>query len=68
MSFRVIAIWFFGLLLLIVLFGHLEYLICETLKSVVVLGLVLSLRVENADLIQEALKFTRPRPVFLVAT
>jgi hypothetical protein len=38
------------------------------LETVVVPGLVLSLRVENADLIQEAFKFTRPGPVLLVVT
>jgi hypothetical protein len=36
--------------------------------SEAVLGLMLSLGVENADLIQEAFKFTRPRPILLVAT
>jgi hypothetical protein len=39
-----------------------------SLETVVVPGLVLSLRVENADLIQEAFKFTRPGPVLLVVT
>jgi hypothetical protein len=67
MSFREIALWFFGLLLLIDLLDHLEHLICETLESNAVLGLVLSLRVENANPIQEAV-FTRPGPVLLVVT
>jgi hypothetical protein len=49
MSFREIAIWFFGLLLLIGLLDHLEHLICEILESNAVPGLVLSLRVKNAD-------------------
>jgi hypothetical protein len=41
-SFREVALWIIGLLLLISLFGHLEHLICKTLESVVVPGLVLS--------------------------
>jgi hypothetical protein len=48
---------FLRLFLLINPFGHLEYLICETLESVAVLGLVLFLGVKNADAIQEAFKF-----------
>jgi hypothetical protein len=32
-------------------FGRLEYFICETLESVAISGLVLSLGVENADAI-----------------
>jgi hypothetical protein len=48
-------------------FGHLENLIYETLESVAVPGLMLSLGVENANAIQEAFKFTRPRLVLLVA-
>jgi hypothetical protein len=58
----------FGLFLLIDLFGHLEHLICETLELVAVLGLVLSLGVKYTDVIQKAFKFTRPRPVLLVAS
>jgi hypothetical protein len=46
-----VALWIFGLLLLIGLLGCLEHLICETMESVTVPGLVLSLEVENADLI-----------------
>jgi hypothetical protein len=65
MSFREIALWFFGLLLLTGLLDHLEHLICETLKSNAIPGLVLSLRVENANPIQEAV-FTQPGPVLLV--
>jgi hypothetical protein len=38
------------------------------LESVTVLGLVLSLGVENADAIQEAFKFYRLGPVVLVAS
>jgi hypothetical protein len=68
MTFGEVAIWFFGLFLLIGPFGHLEHLICETLESIVVLGLVLSLGVKNADAIQEAFKFSQPRPVLLVAS
>jgi hypothetical protein len=48
------------------LFSRLENLICETLESVTVLGLVLSLGMENADVIQEAFKFTRPGPYSLL--
>jgi hypothetical protein len=51
MSFREAAIGFFGLFLLISPFGHLEHLICKTLESVVVLGLMLSLGVKNIDAI-----------------
>jgi hypothetical protein len=51
MTFGEVTIWFFGLFLLIGPFGHLEHLICETLESIVVLGLVLSLGVKNADAI-----------------
>jgi hypothetical protein len=36
-------------------------------KPPTVLGLVLSLVVENADAIQEAFKFTRPGPIHLFA-
>jgi hypothetical protein len=66
-SLREISLWIFRLLLLIGLFGHLENLICETLESVVVPGLVLSLGVENVDPIQEAFKFTRSGLVLLLA-
>jgi hypothetical protein len=59
---------FFGIFLLIGPFGHLEHLIYETLELVVVLSLVLSLGVENADVIQEAFKFSQPRPILLVAS
>jgi hypothetical protein len=51
MSFGEVALGFFGLFLLISQFGHLEHLICETLESVIVPSLVLSLGVENADTI-----------------
>jgi hypothetical protein len=48
--------------------GRLEYFIYETLESVIVLGLVLSLGVENTDAIQEAIKFIWLGPVLLVAS
>jgi hypothetical protein len=48
--------------------GHLENLIYKTLESVTVSGLVLSLGVENANVIQEAFKFTRPGLVLLMTT
>jgi hypothetical protein len=63
-----VALWLFRLLILIGLFGHLEHLICETLELVTVPVLVLSLGVENANVIQEAFKFTRSRLVLLVAS
>jgi hypothetical protein len=50
-SFGEVTLGFFKLFLLINPFGHLEHLICETLKLVVVPGLVLSLVVENVDAI-----------------
>jgi hypothetical protein len=67
-SFGEVALGLFGLFLLIGPFGHLECLICETLESVTVSGLVLFLGVENEDAIQEAFKFTWPRSVLLVAS
>jgi hypothetical protein len=68
MSFGEVALGFFMLFLLIDPLVHLEQLICETLESVIVPGLVLSLGVKNADAIQEAFKFTRSSPVLLVAS
>jgi hypothetical protein len=68
MSFGEVVLWFFGLFFLINLFGRLEHLICETLESVAVLSLMLSLGVEDTDAIQEAFKFTRPWLVLLVAS
>jgi hypothetical protein len=65
MSFGEVALGPFGLFLLIGLFGCLEHLICETLESVTVSGLVLSLGVKNADAIYEAFKFTRLGPILL---
>jgi hypothetical protein len=67
MSFGEVSLGFFGLLLLISHSGRLEHLICETLESVTVLDLVLSLGVENVDVIQEAFKFARSGLVLLVA-
>jgi hypothetical protein len=51
MSFGEVVLGLFGLFLLIDPFGRLEHLICETLESVTVPGLMLSLGVENADAI-----------------
>jgi hypothetical protein len=51
MRFGKVALWFIRLLLLIDFFGRREHLICETLESVAVQGLVLSLRIENANAI-----------------
>jgi hypothetical protein len=67
-SFGEVALWFFGLCLLIGLLGHLKHLIGETLESIVVQGLVLFLGVENAVPIPENIKFTQARPVLHVAT
>jgi hypothetical protein len=51
MNFEEITLWLFGHLLLIGLSGHLEHHIYETTESVTVPGFVLSLGVENANLI-----------------
>jgi hypothetical protein len=67
-SFEEVALRFFGLFLLIGPYGRLEYFICETLELVTVLGLVLSLMVEDANVIHEAFKFPRLGPVLLVAS
>jgi hypothetical protein len=67
MSFGEVTLRFFGLFLLIGPFGRLEYFICEILESLVVLGLVLFLGVENADAIQEDSKFPPLGLVLLVA-
>jgi hypothetical protein len=66
MSFGEVTLWIFEHCLLIGLFGRLEHLICETLESVAVPGLVLSLGMKNANAIQEAFEFTRPGPVLLI--
>jgi hypothetical protein len=55
---REVALGILGLLLMIGRFGRLENLICKTLESVTVLGLVLSLGVKNTNVIQEAFEFT----------
>jgi hypothetical protein len=68
MSFGEVTLGFFRLFLLIGPFGRLEHLPCETLESVVVPSVMLSLGVENADAIQKAFKFTRPGSVLLVAS
>jgi hypothetical protein len=67
-SFKEVALRFFRLFLLTTPFSCLENFICEPLESVTVLGLVLSLGVEDEDVIQEAFKFTRPGPVLLVVS
>jgi hypothetical protein len=63
---REVTLRILKLLLMIGRFGYLENLICKTLESVTVSGLVLSLGVENANAIQEAFEFTRPGPVLLM--
>jgi hypothetical protein len=65
-SFREVALGFFGLFLLISPFGRVVYFSYETLETVAVLGLVLSLGVENADAVQEAFKFTQLGLVLLI--
>jgi hypothetical protein len=67
-SFEEVTLRFFGLFLLIGPFCRLEYFICETLVSVTVPDLVLSLGVEDANAIQEAIEFTQPRSVLLVVS
>jgi hypothetical protein len=66
MSPREIALGILRLLLLIGLLGRLEKFICKTLESVTVLSVVLSLAVKNANAIQEAFEFARPRPILLM--
>jgi hypothetical protein len=68
MSFGEVDLGFFRPFHLIGPFGRLEHLICETLESVAISGLVLSLGVEKADVVQENFKFTWPGPVPLVAS
>jgi hypothetical protein len=51
MSFGEVTLGLFRLFLLTGPFGRLDHLIYETLESIVVPGLVLSLGVENADVI-----------------
>jgi hypothetical protein len=57
-SFEEVTLGFLRLFLLISPIGRLEYLICDTLESVAVPGLVLFVGIEGADVIQEAFKFT----------
>jgi hypothetical protein len=68
MSLREVALGILRLLLLIGHLHHLENLICKTLESVTISGLVLFLGVKNANAIQEAFKFTRPGSVLLMMT
>jgi hypothetical protein len=63
---REVTLGILGLPLMIGLLGRLENLICKTVESVIVSGFVLSLGMENANAIQEAFKFTQPRPVLLM--
>jgi hypothetical protein len=63
-----VSLWIFGLLFLVGLFRQLEDLICKALQSVVVPGLVLSLGVENIDLVQESFKLSWLGPILLVVT
>jgi hypothetical protein len=55
MSFGEVALGIIRLLLLISRLGHLENLICKTLESIAVSGLVLSLGVKNTNVIQETI-------------
>jgi hypothetical protein len=63
---REVTLGILGLLLTISQFGHLENFICKTFESVIVLGLVLSLGVKNANVIQDAFEFTQPGSVLLM--
>jgi hypothetical protein len=67
MSFGEVALGILRLFPLIGPFGRHENLNCKTLELVTVPGLVLFLGVKDADAILEAFKFTRPRPMLLVA-
>jgi hypothetical protein len=67
-SHREVTLGILGLLLLIGQLGLLENLIYITLESIAVSGLVLSLGVENANVIQEAFELVRPGPVLLMMT
>jgi hypothetical protein len=62
-----VALGLLGLFLLISTLGHLENLICKTLESVTISGLVLFIGVEDANAIQEVFKFTQSRLVLLMA-
>jgi hypothetical protein len=64
-SLRDVALGILGLLRLISRLGRLENLIYKTLELVTIMGLVLSLGVENANAIQEAFKSTQPGLVLL---
>jgi hypothetical protein len=68
MSFGEVALGVFGFFSPDWPLWPLEHHICKTLESITVLGLVLSLGVENADVIQEAFIFTRHGPILLVAS
>jgi hypothetical protein len=68
MRFREVTLRLFRLFLLIIHLSCLEHLIYETLESITVSGFVLSLGVENGNVIQEAFKFTRHGPVLLIAS
>jgi hypothetical protein len=50
-SFEEVTLGFLRLFLLISPIGRLEYLICDTLESVAVPGLVLFVGIEDADVI-----------------
>jgi hypothetical protein len=67
-SHREVTLGILGLLLLIGQLGLLENLIYITLESIAVSGLVLSLGVENANVIQEAFELVQPGPVLLMMT
>jgi hypothetical protein len=68
MSFGEVILGFFRVFLLSGPFGRLEHLICKTLESFAVPGLVLFLGMKNIDTIQEAFKFTRPGSVLLISS
>jgi hypothetical protein len=67
-SLREVTLGILRLFLLIGWLGHLENLICKTLESVVVSGLILFLGVKNANAIQESFEFAWPGSMLLMMT
>jgi hypothetical protein len=68
MSLGEVTLGILKLLILIGRLGRLENLICKTLESVAISGLVLSLGMKNANVIQEAFEFTWLGSVLLMMT
>jgi hypothetical protein len=68
MSLGEVTLGILKLLILIGCLGRLENLVCKTLESVAISGLVLSLGMKNANVIQEAFEFTWLGSVLLMMT